>query len=61
MVGNQFVWVPVENIADYKRKAYSWNVETSVIDTETNSIKIEYNSNDHEYYTEKLNDDEKKV
>lgn len=61
LVGNQFVWVPVENIADYKRKAYSWNVETSVIDTETNSIKIEYNSNDHEYYTEKLNDDEKKV
>lgn len=60
LVGNQFVWVPVENIADYKRKAYSWNVETSVIDTETNSIKIEYNSNDHEYYTEKLDDDEKK-
>ena len=57
--GNQFVWVPVATIADYKRTAYSTNVATEETDTATNSIKIEYSSSDSNYFTEALPEDEK--
>ena len=59
--GNQFVWVPVATIADYKRTAYSTNGATEETDTATNSIKIKYNSSLYNYYfTEAMPDDEKK-
>ena len=57
--GNQFVWVPVATIADYKRTAYSYNVATEETDTETNSTKIYQDSNKKYYYTEALPEDEK--
>ncbi len=63
--GNQFVWVPVDKIDDYKRTAYSTNVETKETDTTTNSIKIRRGNSDvteggpDEYYAEALPDDEK--
>ena len=57
--GNQFVWVPVATIADYKRTAYSTNIETEETDTTTNSVKIKYNSDDDYYFTEALPEDEK--
>ena len=57
--GNQFVWVPVATIADYKRTAYSTNGATEETDTATNSIKIEYSSSDSNYFTEALPEDEK--
>ena len=57
--GNQFVWIPVENIADYKRTAYSTNVATGTIDSTTNSEKIKYNRRPDYYYTEALPPDEK--
>ena len=58
---NQFVWVPVATIADYKRTAYSTNGATEETDTATNSIKIKYNSSLYNYYfTEAMPDDEKK-
>ena len=57
---NQFVWVPVATIADYKRTAYSTNVATEETDTATNSIKINYSSSKNsEYFTEALPEDEK--
>ena len=56
---NQFVWVPVATIADYKRTAYSTNVATEETDTATNSIKIIYSSSDSYYFTEALPEDEK--
>ena len=56
---NQFVWVPVATIADYKRTAYSTNVATEETDTATNSIKINYSSSDSSYFTEALPEDEK--
>ena len=56
---NQFVWVPVATLADYKRMAYSYNVATEETDTATNSIKIEYSSSDSNYFTEALPEDEK--
>ena len=56
---NQFVWVPVATIADYKRTAYSPNVATEETDTATNSIKINYNSSNSSYFTEALPEDEK--
>ena len=56
--GNQFVWVPVATIADYKRTAYSYNVATDEMDTATNSIKIKYDI-DEEDFTEALPEDEK--
>ena len=56
---NQFVWVPVATIADYKRTAYSTNVATEEIDTATNSIKIKLNRSDSNYFTEALPEDEK--
>ena len=46
---NQFVWVPVATIADYKRTAYSTNVATEETDTATNSIKININSSISDY------------
>ena len=58
--GNQFVWIPVENIADYKRTAYSFQVDTGTIDSSTNSTKINYSSSKSEYYTEAMPSDEKK-
>ena len=54
--GNQFVWIPVENIADYKRTAYSPNVATGTIDSTTNSEQIK---NGNDYFTEALPADEK--
>ena len=57
--GNQFVWVPVATIADYKRTAYSYNVATEETDTATNSIKINYGSSNSDYFTEALPEDEK--
>ena len=61
LVGNQFVWIPVENIADYKRTAYAKNFDTGTIDTSTNSTKINVNSSSGPtfYFTEALPDDEK--
>ncbi len=59
LVGNQFVWIPVDNIADYKRTAYSTNVATGTTDATTNSEKIKYTIFSSEYYTEKLLTDEK--
>ena len=56
---NQFVWVPVATLADYKRTAYSPNVATEETDTATNSIKINYSSSSNNYYTEALPEDEK--
>ncbi len=56
---NQFVWVPVATLADYKRTAYSINVATEETDTATNSIKIKLNSSDRNYFTEALPKDEK--
>ena len=57
--GNQFVWVPVATIADYKRTAYSPNVATEETDTATNSIKINYSSSNSDYFTEAMPEDEK--
>ena len=57
--GNQFVWVPVDTIADYKRTAYSTNVVTEETDTATNSIKIKQSSSSSYYYIEALPEDEK--
>ena len=57
--GNQFVWIPVENIADYKRTAYSFQVDTGTIDSSTNSTKINYSSSVSDYYTEAMPSDEK--
>jgi formylglycine-generating sulfatase enzyme len=56
---NQFVWVPVATLADYKRTAYSRQVATEETDTATNSIKINYSSSDSNYFTEALPEDEK--
>ena len=56
---NQFVWVPVATLADYKRTAYSTNVATEETDTATNSIKINYSSSNSDYFTEAMPEDEK--
>ncbi len=58
LVGNQFVWIPVDSIADYKRTAYSTKVATGTIDSTTNSEQIKY-SNSSYYFTETLPADEK--
>ena len=60
LVGNQFVWIPVDNIADYKRTAYSIQVDTGTIDSSTNSTKINYSSSDSDYFKEALPADERK-
>ena len=57
--GNQFVWVPVDTINDYKRVAYSEQVATEETDTTTNSIKIYDYDDDKYYFTEALPEDEK--
>ena len=57
--GNQFVWIPVENIADYKRTAYSPNVATGTIDSTTNSEQIKVNGQYIYYFKEALPADEK--
>ena len=64
LVGNQFVWIPVENVADYKRIAYyndmaRGNVATGIIDTTTNSEQIAYSRSNSDYFTEALPEDEK--
>ena len=59
LVGNQFVWIPVDNIADYKRIAYSTNVATGTTDSTTKSEKIKYRSSSSYYFTEALPEDEK--
>ena len=57
--GNQFVWIPVDNIADYKRTAYSTQVATGTTDT-TNSEQIKASTSDKSYYyTEALPEDER--
>ena len=56
---NQFVWIPVATIADYKRTAYSFDVATTTIDSSTNSIKIKYCGLNSCYLTEALPNDEK--
>ena len=58
LVGNQFVWIPVENIADYKRIAYS-GVATGTIDTTTNSEQIKIDSLNSDCFIEALPADEK--
>ena len=57
--GNQFVWIPVDSIADYKRTAYSTNVASGTTDTATNSVQIKYSSSDSYYFKEALPADEK--
>ena len=57
--GNQFVWVPVATLADYKRTAYSRQVATEETDTKTNSTKIYFDSDKDYYFTETLSEDEK--
>ena len=59
LVGNQFVWIPVENIADYKRAAYSTQFASGTTDTATNSVQIKYSSSDSDYFKEALPADEK--
>ena len=59
LVGNQFVWIPVDNIADYKRTAYSTNVATGTIDSTTNSEQIKHSSSYSDYFKEALPADEK--
>ena len=59
LVGNQFVWIPVDNIADYKRTAYSTNVATGTTDSTTKSEQIKGSSSDSYYFKEALPEDEK--
>ena len=57
--GNQFVWIPVDSIADYKRTAYSIQIASGTTDTATNSEQIKYSSSDSAYFKEALPADEK--
>ena len=57
--GNQFVWIPVDSIADYKRTAYSTDVATGIIDSTTNSEQIKFSSSSSDYFKEALPADEK--
>ena len=59
LVGNQFVWIPVENIADYKRTAYATQVASGTTDTATNSEQIKYSGPGSYYFKEALPADEK--
>ena len=69
LVGNQFVWIPVDKIEDYKRFAYTpHEIASGEIDENTNSEKIYYHYINYQsteetqnqvYYVEKLADDEK--
>ena len=57
--GNQFVWIPIDSIADYKRTAYSKQVASGTTDTATNSEQIKYSSSSSDYFKEALPADEK--
>ena len=57
--GNQFVWIPVASISDYKRTAYSTNVETDTVDETTKSKQIKPSSSSTYYFTEAMPEDEK--
>ena len=57
--GNQFVWIPVDTIADYKRTAYSINVATGTTDSATNSEQIKFSDSVAYYFTEAMPEDEK--
>ncbi len=57
--GNQFVWIPVDSIADYKRTAYSRLIASGITDTATNSEQIKYSRSDSNYFKEALPADEK--
>ena len=57
--GNQFVWIPVDSIADYKRTAYSRLIAPGITDTATNSEQIKYSRSDSNYFKEALPADEK--
>ena len=57
--GNQFVWIPVDSIADYKRTAYSIQIASGTTDTTTNSEQIKYSSSNSNYFKEALPADEK--
>ena len=57
--GNQFVWIPVDSIADYKRTAYSTQIASGTTDTATNSEQIKSSSSSSNYFKEALPADEK--
>ena len=57
--GNQYVWIAVDSIDDYKRTAYSSNILTDQIDEGTNSAKIQFSSKHDIYFYEALPEDEK--
>ena len=57
--GNQFVWIPVDSIADYKRTAYSIQIASGTTDTATNSEQIKVSSSISDYFKEALPADEK--
>lgn len=57
LIGNQFVWVPVE---DYNRKAYALNISTGKNDKNTESEIIKWEENNTKIFTEKISLDEKK-
>lgn len=57
--GNQFVWIPVASIADYKRAAYSSSIWTDTIDETTSSNKIKWGSLSSYYFIEKMAEYEK--
>jgi len=61
--GNEFVWVPVEGMSyTYNRYAMLENQPEYELDTDTESIKIKYDTSSSEYFTEKkLNDEETSV
>ena len=56
---NQFVWIPVSEISNYKRTAYSSNFWTDTIDEVTSSNQIKYSSSSSYYFTEAMPEDEK--
>ena len=45
LVGNQFVWIPVENIADYKRTAYAGDSLSSYSETLADDEKTSVETN----------------
>lgn len=57
--GNQFVWIPVNNLSDYKRTAYSTNITAGTTDSATSSAQIQYSSTDSSYFIEAMPEDEK--
>lgn len=58
--GNQFVWIPVSGVNEYKRRAYADNYDSNEIDEKTNSEKILNLKNQEEaYFTETIDEVEK--